>query len=63
MQALGIPSSLQQIVVGHLIDLLNMRLARVAARFPGRAHHVDCRGRGRGGVGASAVSWYDKSHP
>lgn len=59
MEALRIPPGLQQIVVGHLIDLLNARLARVAARFAGRAHHVDCRGR----VGASAASWYDELHP
>ncbi|MBV2359091.1 DNA/RNA non-specific endonuclease [Thalassococcus sp. CAU 1522] len=59
MAGLGIPQGLQTIIVGHLIDLLNARLHQLAARFPGRAHHVDCRGR----VGASVNSWYDELHP
>lgn len=59
METLGIPRGMQMLIVGHLIDLLNTRLAQVAARFPGQAHHVDCRGR----VGTSVQSWYDELHP
>ncbi|MDU8909686.1 DNA/RNA non-specific endonuclease [Aestuariicoccus sp. MJ-SS9] len=59
MGELGIPSGMQALIAGHLIDLLNQRLHRVANRFPGRAHHVDCRGR----VGTSVGSWYDELHP
>lgn len=59
METLGIPRGMQVLITGHLIDLLNARLAQVAARFPRQAHHVDCRGR----VGTSAQSWYDELHP
>lgn len=59
MEELGIPRGMQQLITGHLIDLLNGRLAQVAARYPGQAHHVDCRGR----VGTSVQSWYDELHP
>jgi endonuclease G len=59
MEDLGVPRGMQQLITGHLIDLLNARLAHVAARFPGQAHHVDCRGR----VGTSVQSWYDELHP
>ncbi len=59
MAALGIPAPLQAAVAGHLIDLLNGRLARFEQRFPGRVAHVDCRGR----VGAAPQSWYDELHP
>ncbi|MDA7423191.1 DNA/RNA non-specific endonuclease [Thalassococcus lentus] len=59
MTDLGIPKNLQREIVGHLIDRLNQRLDVIATRFPGRAHHVDCRGQ----VGTSINSWYDELHP
>lgn len=59
MAALGIPTAMQTAIAGHLIDLLNARLKRIETRYPGRAYHVDCRGR----VGRSVASWYDELHP
>lgn len=59
MSEMGIPRSLQAGVTGFLVNCLNERLSTLEHRFPGKVHHVDCRGR----VGNAQQSWYDELHP
>lgn len=55
----GVPKPLWNDVVRILINGFNDALKKVAADFPNRVVHVDCRGA----VGDSQNSWFDELHP